>query len=567
MNKRNDMKKILFFLILSFFGLSTIAQVPTWQWATDASYYNNINFVGEGGNVSLDASENVYFCGFWSYCDTMAFGNDTLVSDSGYPQIFLTKYNASGNLIWAKGSQGNGNILQFPNLVNDVFGNVYLTGSYSQGPVSFGSYTLDSSSQSCFYLVKYDSSGTILWVRSSDTSSNIVSAVSESTDINGNIYVTGTFNSPTITFGSFTLTNQSYENIFIVKYNSSGNVIWAKSPIDNGLVESISITTDPASNSYITGNYDSSSVVFGNDTLIYDGQNSFYIAKYDSSGHVLWAKDASSSYYYERGNIVTTSSSNYVYVTGSFSDSTISFDSFTLVNPNYSNNWISEFLIKYDSSGNVIWANLIYSYPNGGIFNLCSDINGNFYISGAMPPYPANFDTITLQVPGGSLDPLFIVKYDSSGHALWGLALASGGDDLNGVALSPSNNIYIGGDFMIYPFIIGNDTLNNYATEIPFLAKLGFGSLEGITYTKKVHRNISLYPNPTSCTITLSYNSQTPILNSQLKIYDVLGQEVYTQAITNPNQTTINVSQLSNGVYFYQLTNNTETYRGKFVKE
>jgi type IX secretion system substrate protein len=47
---------------------------------------------------------------------------------------------------------------------------------------------------------------------------------------------------------------------------------------------------------------------------------------------------------------------------------------------------------------------------------------------------------------------------------------------------------------------------------------------------------------------------------------DVLGQEVYHQAIINPNNTTINISQLSNGVYFYQLSNSKETLRGKFVK-
>ena len=78
---------------------------------------------------------------------------------------------------------------------------------------------------------------------------------------------------------------------------------------------------------------------------------------------------------------------------------------------------------------------------------------------------------------------------------------------------------------------------------------------------------LTLYPNPTSGIFTLSYNSQLSIHNSQLKIYDVLGQEVYTQAITNPNQTTIIISQLSNGVYFYQVINNKETVRGKFVKE
>src|ERR1035438_7798988 len=59
---------------------------------------------------------------------------------------------------------------------------------------------------------------------------------------------------------------------------------------------------------------------------------------------------------------------------------------------------------------------------------------------------------------------------------------------------------------------------------------------------------ISLYPNPTSGTFTLSYNSQLSLLNSQLKIYDVLGQEVYQQQINQSSQTTINISQLSNGV-------------------
>ena len=89
----------------------------------------------------------------------------------------------------------------------------------------------------------------------------------------------------------------------------------------------------------------------------------------------------------------------------------------------------------------------------------------------------------------------------------------------------------------------------------------------GVNGISNQNNLVTLYPNPTSGTFTLSYNSQLSIQNSQLKIYDVLGQEVYTQAITNPNQTTITISQLSNGVYFYQLTNNTETYRGKFVKD
>jgi hypothetical protein len=75
---------------------------------------------------------------------------------------------------------------------------------------------------------------------------------------------------------------------------------------------------------------------------------------------------------------------------------------------------------------------------------------------------------------------------------------------------------------------------------------------------------ISVYPNPASSTITFS---QLGIRNYELGITDVMGREVYHQPINNSTQTTINISQLSDGVYFYQLTNNTETNRGKFVVE
>ena len=77
--------------------------------------------------------------------------------------------------------------------------------------------------------------------------------------------------------------------------------------------------------------------------------------------------------------------------------------------------------------------------------------------------------------------------------------------------------------------------------------------------------SITLYPNPASSILTL--HSQLSILNSQFIITDVLGNEVYHQAIINSNNQTIDISQWSNGVYFYQLINNTETVRGKFIKQ
>jgi len=81
--------------------------------------------------------------------------------------------------------------------------------------------------------------------------------------------------------------------------------------------------------------------------------------------------------------------------------------------------------------------------------------------------------------------------------------------------------------------------------------------------------NFVVYPNPVSETLTIRNYEYSPAQagrNGEIRIYDVLGQEVYSQLITH-NSTTISLPDISNGVYFYQLTNSKETYRGKFVKE
>jgi hypothetical protein len=61
-----------------------------------------------------------------------------------------------------------------------------------------------------------------------------------------------------------------------------------------------------------------------------------------------------------------------------------------------------------------------------------------------------SFDTVTLIFPGDGFDPMYIIKFDSSGNSLWGKALASGGDDKNGIALG---NIIV---YMLRAIITGS---------------------------------------------------------------------------------------------------------------
>jgi hypothetical protein len=77
------------------------------------------------------------------------------------------------------------------------------------------------------------------------------------TDVNGNVYVTGYFYSPSLTFGTTTLTNMGLYDIFVVKYDANGNVLWAKSTGGTHLDEGYGISTDANGNVFVTGYFNS----------------------------------------------------------------------------------------------------------------------------------------------------------------------------------------------------------------------------------------------------------------------------------------------------------------------
>ncbi|MBK8368981.1 MAG: SBBP repeat-containing protein [Bacteroidetes bacterium] len=68
------------------------------------------------------------------------------------------------------------------------------------------------------------------------------------TDRNGNIYITGFFESSVMSIGTFTFANTASTKSFIAKYDSNGNVLWVKKPIGFGNDRSESIAIDAAGN-------------------------------------------------------------------------------------------------------------------------------------------------------------------------------------------------------------------------------------------------------------------------------------------------------------------------------
>jgi hypothetical protein len=541
--------RIILIVMLAFLGLSKVtAQIPSWQWIKTAECSNNTG--GEGWNMASDADGNVYLTGY--YNGSITFGTDTLYN-TGYYSVFLAKYNSHGDVIWAKTSVTSGTGIGVANgIATDVSGNIFITGNYENDSISFGTFNLANTGVASIFLVKYDSSGSVLWANGIGGNAY---GYGVATDATGNCYITGYYQDLTLTFGIHSIMNNGTQNIFIAKYDPNGIALWAKNAGGNGADIGYAIASDAVGTIYVTGSISSPIAHFGQDSINNPmGELNFFLAKYDSSGNVIWVKNS-------KGNLPATAVKGYsvaidpqenIFATGYFgyAHDTILFGIDTLA---FSGNIDGHnvFIVKYDSSGNAIWAKNGYGIG----YSVISDSLGNAYISGGIQHNDSLdiFDTVTLHIPSGSFEPMFIVKYNPAGHALYGFAMDGGGDDNNALAKGPSGSVYVGGDLdnNRSPYIWGNDTLVMTGGEVPFVAKLGFNNIETTTHEIKPQQSIILSPNPfaTSTTLTL----QGTYHNPSLFIYNLLGQEVRCIPVGTNTQITIPRNQLPTGMYFYKV--------------
>ena len=211
-------------------------------------------------------------------------------------------------------------------VATDSSGNVYVTGGTKGG--------LDgntSAGNTDLFVVKYSSSGTKQWTKQLG-SSGLDSANGVAIDSSGNVYVTG------VTFGGLDWnTSAGANDLFVVKYNSSGTKEWteqlgsASSDFANG------VATDSSGNVYVAG------VTYGGlDGNSNEDNADLFVVKYNSSGTKQWTKQlGTSSDGFDEARGVATDSSGNVYVTG-----------FTYGGLDGTNAGSADiFVVKYNSSG------------------------------------------------------------------------------------------------------------------------------------------------------------------------------------------------------------------------
>lgn len=445
--------------VLTIFIFTLLCQpifCQSWRWASNAGGSST----DEAERVAVDHIGNVYIVGKFS--GNFTYGN-TNISSNGSKDIFLAKYDSLGNNIWVKTAGGNLND-EGLSVSCDLSGNVAITGHFRL-QAYFDSDTVTGANIENFFVAKYSSGGNLLWVNSAIGPGKSIGKGLEC-DKYGNVLITGYYQD-TCVFGNITLVSPGEKNIFLAKYDSTGNLLWVSYGGGEYDAWASSVSTDDYCNSYITGSFKDTSD-FGNNTIITTGGNDMFLVKCDSSGNWVWAVKGG-GIDNDYGNGIRVDPLNNIAVTGSM------FQTGTFAPaPSITSNGSKDgFVAYYNPQGNCLWAKNMGGLQSDKGIDVAGDKDGNIYVTGFVGGI-AQFNSITDTAIGG--DDIFIAKYDNLGNIKYAdLAGGTSHDYGKGIAVSAPGIAYIAGYFQTTAWF-SNDTLVSAGDRDIYVTKYYDGS-------------------------------------------------------------------------------------------
>ncbi|NEO54934.1 MAG: DUF4347 domain-containing protein [Okeania sp. SIO3B5] len=273
------------------------------------------------------------------------------------------------------------------------------------------------------------------------------------TDSNGNVWATGYF-SGSIDIdgdGNNDLISNGYEDSYVVKFDSDGNLLFAQN-IGSGADGEIGygIATDSDGNAWATGRFFGSIDIDGdgNHDLTSNGSLDSYVAKFDSNGNLLFAQNIGGSSSDEGHGIATDSDGN-VWATGSF-QSSIDIDG-DGNNDLTSNGFYDSYVAKFDSNGNLLFAQNVGDRSSDEGHGIATDSNGNVWATGS---FKGSIDIdgdgnndLTSNDRYGRYDS-YVAKFDSNGNFLFAQNIGSNSNDHGyDIATDSDGNAWATGSF------------------------------------------------------------------------------------------------------------------------
>jgi WD40 repeat protein len=338
----------------------------TLAWATRAGGTS----VDQGLGLAALADGSSLVTGFYQFTATFGAGedNETSLTAQWDVNLFLARYNPDGTLAWATSAGADDSWTQGNAVAVLADGTALVTGQFDS-TATFGAgedneTPLTSAGQNDLFVAKYNPDGTLAWAkRAGGTANAAARGMGVAALADGSALVTGAFWDD-VTFGpgegnETPLSSAGDWDIFVAKYDTDGDLVWAMRSGGNMSAEGADIAALADGSSLVTG-YFEGQATFGpgdpNETPL-DSVDypDIFVAKYNPDGTLSWAKQAGGvDYDYGRGIAALPNGSSLV--TGDFEGTA----TFGAGEPNETSltssaNW-DAFLARYDPDGELMWA-------------------------------------------------------------------------------------------------------------------------------------------------------------------------------------------------------------------
>ena len=245
-------------------------------------------------DMTLDAFGNLLITGV--YQGTSDFdpnGGVINMTSAGQFDAFLLKLDVSGNYVWSKSIQSaNSNYIN--QVVVDYTGNINIIG-YFQGTADFdpsnATFSMTTIGDKSAFFAKYSAQGQFINATTIGGSGfEIGKAIA--VDLQDNIYITGDFRG-VVDFdpsGSTNfVTSSGIRDIFIAKYTTQGQFVWANKIGGTGDDQASAITLDNNNEVFVAGYFNGSMTLSNSKTFTSAGNTDIILARYASDGLLKYA--------------------------------------------------------------------------------------------------------------------------------------------------------------------------------------------------------------------------------------------------------------------------------------
>ena len=372
--------------------------------------------------------------------------------------VLLISFN---QLINAQGnwlrSAGNTAGEETKDAVFDSNGDLVMTGFFN-GTFNTGVTTLTSSGNTDIFIMKMDGDGQLIWAKSFGGAAS-VSVNALTVGNSGKVHITGVFSgNAEFDPDASTITLTSSPSVFYTaKYDTDGSFLWAFQSGAYGSYYGCDIALDDAENLYST----------------YQINNSLGLQKRAPNGTLVWTKALNSNSLI-KGNAIAVDNFGHILLAGVFRNYT-DFDPGP-GNVNYYGSLTENagFVEQLDTNGVFLWVKPLFTNISADYYDLTTDLSGNVFLVGEyrancdFDPGPAVYLHSTSEISSNA----FVQKLDSTGNFKWvktidGAFYESG----RGIAKDVSGNIFITGlwqgdtDFDPGPNVVNLPTSNSWFVE------------------------------------------------------------------------------------------------------